>query len=236
MCSRIRMSSIRYCGKSFVPVHQFDFQSWMTPTRIPRTRAPSAPPERCGRGCGRARAAPCVRRRAPTSPRRALPASGEPRRSLLHLRLLVARVTAERAGRRELTELVADHLLRDEDGHVLAAVVAGDRMTDHLGEDRRRTGPGADHPLLVHVVHRLDAAHQPLLDERSFLRRPGHLALLLAAPAAPDDQLVGFLVLLARALAERRHAPWSDGVPAALRLALAAAVRVVDGVHRRAAH
>src|ERR1700726_4260791 len=60
--------------------------------------------------------------------------------------------------------------------------------------------------------------------------------LLLPAPPAADDQLVGFLVLAARALAERRHAPRGDRVPAALRLALAAAVRVVDRVHRRAAH
>jgi hypothetical protein len=35
MCSRIFTSSTRYFGKSFFPVHQFDFQSWMTPTRIP---------------------------------------------------------------------------------------------------------------------------------------------------------------------------------------------------------
>src|SRR5204863_340202 len=58
----------------------------------------------------------------------------------------------------------------------------------------------------------------------------------LAAPAAPDDQLVRFLVLRPRALAERRHAPRRHRVTAALRLALAAAVRVVDGVHRGAAH
>src|SRR5207253_561133 len=54
------------------------------------------------------------------------------------------------------------------------------------------------------------------------------------AAAAADDQLVGFLVLGARALAERRHAPRRDGMPA-LGLALAAAVRVVDRVHRGAA-
>src|SRR5438045_9025357 len=59
--------------------------------------------------------------------------------------------------------------------------------------------------------------------------------LLLAAPAAPDDQLVRFLVLRARALAERGHAPRGDRMTAALGLALAAAVRVVDRVHRRAA-
>src|SRR5439155_24747962 len=48
-------------------------------------------------------------------------------------------------------------------------------------------------------------------------------------------QLVRFLVLRPRALAERRHAPRRHRVAAALRLALAAAVRVVDRVHRAAA-
>src|SRR5204862_3948850 len=59
--------------------------------------------------------------------------------------------------------------------------------------------------------------------------------LLLAAAAAADDQLVGRLVLRAGALAERRHAPRRHRMAAALRLSFAAAVRVVDGVHRRAA-
>src|ERR671923_62078 len=60
--------------------------------------------------------------------------------------------------------------------------------------------------------------------------------LLLPTPPAADDQAVGFLVLRARALAERGHAPRRHRVAAALRLALAAAVRVVDGVHRGATH
>src|SRR5207253_3327013 len=101
---------------------------------------------------------------------------------------------------------------------------------------RRGPRPGAHHLLVARGVHRLDAAHQPLLDERAFFRAPAHLTLLLPAPAGADDQLVGLLVLAARALAERRHAPGRHRVTAALRLALAAAVRVVDGVHRRAAH
>src|SRR5579884_560057 len=62
------------------------------------------------------------------------------------------------------------------------------------------------------------------------------LPLVLPAATAANDQLVGFLVLRAGALAERRHAPGRDRVAAALRLPLAAAVRVVDGVHRGAAH
>ena len=35
MWSRILTSSMMYAGNSFEPVYQFDFQSWMTPTRRP---------------------------------------------------------------------------------------------------------------------------------------------------------------------------------------------------------
>ena len=59
------------------------------------------------------------------------------RPSSTHPRLAGAGVAAEGARRRELAELVADHRLGDEHGHVLAAVVDGDRVADHLGEDRR---------------------------------------------------------------------------------------------------
>src|SRR2546421_722973 len=96
---------------------------------------------------------------------------------LADLGLPVAGVAAERPRRRELAELVADHLLGDEHGHVLAAVVDRNRVPDHLREDRRRPRPGADHPLLVGRVHRLDAAHQPLLDERALLGAAAHYLL-----------------------------------------------------------
>src|SRR5947208_5253644 len=86
----------------------------------------------------------------------------------LDLRLAVAGVAAEHPRRRELAELVADHLLADEDGHVLASVVDRDRVPDHLREDRRRPRPGADHLLAAGLVHAADAAHQPLLHERAF--------------------------------------------------------------------
>src|SRR3954469_1981918 len=61
------------------------------------------------------------------------------------------------------------------------------------------------------------------------------LTLVLPAATAAHDQLVGFLVLRAGALAERRHAPRRDRMAAALRLALATAVRMVDRVHRASA-
>src|SRR6266511_4948515 len=133
-------------------------------------RARSAPPARSVRGCARRRAGPCAARSAPTwRPHAPLEPPGHSC-GALHLHLAVAGVRAEGPRRRELTELVADHLLRDEDRDVLAAVVDRDRMPDHLREDGRRPGPGSDHLLRAGRVHRLDALEQALFDEMPLLR------------------------------------------------------------------
>src|SRR5215217_9605261 len=60
-------------------------------------------------------------------------------------------------------------------------------------------------------------------------------ATLLAAAAAADDVAIGLLALLAGAVADSRHAPGRLRMVAQRRGALAAAVRMVDGVHGRAA-
>src|SRR5437763_2661843 len=58
---------------------------------------------------------------------------------------------------------------------------------------------------------------------------------LLPSPAAAHDVAVRALVLLARAIAERRLAPRRDRMAPRRGRALAAAVRVVDRVHRGSA-
>src|SRR6202000_2472440 len=149
--------------------------------------------------------------------------------------LVAAAVRAEGAGRRELAELVADHRLRDEDRHVFFAVVDGDRVADHLREDRRGPRPGFDHLFFAGLVLRVDPRHQPLFDPRALFRRTPHglpPTLLLAATSAADDVTVGLLALLAGAVAERRLAPRGDRVATGRVVSLAAAVRVVDRVHR----
>src|SRR4051812_35547087 len=82
---------------------------------------------------------------------------------------LIPDVTAEGARRGELAELVPDHGLGHEHGHVLAPVVDGDGVAHHLGEDRRRARPGPHQLLGVGLVHLLDAPQQALLDERALL-------------------------------------------------------------------
>src|SRR3954454_21317791 len=81
------------------------------------------------------------------------------------------------AGRAELTEPVADHVLGHVDRDVLVAVVDGDGVADERREDHRRSRPGLDDLLLVARVHLLDAAEETGLDERALLDGTGHLLL-----------------------------------------------------------
>src|SRR5487761_1565740 len=60
-------------------------------------------------------------------------------------------------------------------------------------------------------------------------------SLALPATATANDVAIGELAALAGAIAERRHAPGRHRVTTGGGRALAAAVRVVDRVHRHAA-
>ena len=148
----------------------------------------------------------------------------------LHV-LLLAGVVAERAGGRELAQLVPDHRLGDVHRHVLAAVVDGDGVADHLGDDRGPARPGLDDLLLAGRVQRVHLLQQVVVDERALLQAARHADLPPAAAGAPttDDQLLGRLGLVTGAalgLAPRRHRVATTGG-----LALATTERVVDGVH-----
>src|SRR5215831_9515042 len=148
---------------------------------------------------------------------------------------VVPHVAAEGAGGRELTELVPDHRLRDEHRHVLAAVVHGDRVAQHRGNDHGATGPGLDHVLGALVVLGVHLLHQVVVHERALLQATRHgevlLPLLLAAPTG-DHPIAGLASL---ASAPFGLPPRADRVPAARALALAAAQGVVNRVHGHAA-
>src|SRR3954451_6998012 len=181
--------------------------------------------------------------------------SGAPRPAV------VLDVASERASRRELSELVPDHALGDEHRDMLAAVVHGNGVPEHVRDDRRATRPGFDHALAALVVLRVHLLEQVVIDERTLLQTPWHgyisssrerssaarspprrraPTMLTRTPTSPllvrtttaDDQLVAGLVVAGAAF---RLAVRVDRVPATRCLALATAVRVVDRVHRHAA-
>src|SRR6185436_18893556 len=145
-------------------------------------------------------------------------------------------MAAERPGGGELAEAMSDHVLGDEDGHVLAAVVDRDGVPDEVREDHGRARPGLDDLPLVPLVHALHADEKPLLDERSLLDRTRHALAPLALPmAAADDQPPGGL-RATRAVAQGGLAPRRLGRHAGRRLALATTMRVIARGHRDAAH
>src|SRR5688500_9077196 len=79
-------------------------------------------------------------------------------------------VATERARRRELAQLVPDHVLGDVDGNELLPVVHRHGVPDHLGDHRRSARPRLDHALLVDAVHLLDLLEQRRVDERTLLQ------------------------------------------------------------------
>src|SRR5207244_4436288 len=87
---------------------------------------------------------------------------------------VVLLVTLERPGQRELTELVPDHGLGHEHGYVLAPVVYGDRVPEHLGDDRRTPRPGLDDVLGVPLVLHFHLLEQVVVDERTLLQAARH--------------------------------------------------------------
>src|SRR4051812_32127522 len=107
-------------------------------------------------------------------------------------RPFLAGVEPEGAGGRELAQLVADHRLGDVDGHVLAAVVDGDGVTDHVGDDRRATRPRLDHPLLVAGVEVVDLLQQVVVDERPLLQTARHAYPYLRDPRVRRRRTMSF--------------------------------------------
>src|SRR5436309_3459007 len=143
----------------------------------------------------------------------------------------VGAVRAEGARRRELAELVPDHVLGHVHGDELPTVVHCQGVTDELRADRRPPRPGLDDLLLPRCVDLLDFVQEVLIDERALADRASHARLLLPPPR--HDVPVGRLAppglgALGR-LAPGRHRM----VP--LATALAASHRVIHRTHRHAA-
>src|SRR5438552_15655810 len=89
-------------------------------------------------------------------------------------RPLLAGVVAERARGRELPQLVPDHRLGDVDRYVLSAVVDGDGVADHVGDDRGTARPGLDDALLVLAVQLVDLLQEMVVHERALLQAARH--------------------------------------------------------------
>src|SRR3954447_22255346 len=79
-------------------------------------------------------------------------------------------VAAEGTGKGELAQAVPHQVLRDEDRHVTAAVVHGDRNAYHLRHDHAGTRPGADDAASVRARGNLHLLQQLCIDERTLFQ------------------------------------------------------------------
>src|SRR5262249_13783376 len=95
------------------------------------------------------------------------------------LRLLVGGMAREVPGRRELAELVADHVLGDENRQELLAVIDAKRQTHKLRQDRRAPRPGLDHFITARATRSFCLLQQITVDERTLPNRASHLVALL---------------------------------------------------------
>ena len=83
-------------------------------------------------------------------------------------------VAGEVAGRRELAELHAHHVLVDRHRHELAAVIDVEREPDELRQDGGAARPGLDRRAATGFLRRLCLLQQRQLDERTFPDGAGH--------------------------------------------------------------
>src|SRR5690349_18566420 len=84
------------------------------------------------------------------------------------LRLLVGRVAMEGARRRELAELVTDHLLGHVDRDVLLAIVNAEGEPHELRQDGGAAAPHLDHFVAARAARGFGLLEQVAVDERPF--------------------------------------------------------------------
>ena len=82
------------------------------------------------------------------------------------LNLVAAMIRGKKVDK-ALAELVADHLLGDEDGHVLVAVVDAEGQADELRHDGRAARPHLDHFAAAAGARLLGLLEQVTVDERT---------------------------------------------------------------------
>src|ERR1700677_653386 len=83
------------------------------------------------------------------------------------LRLFVAGMTGERAGRRELPEFMPDHVLVHLHRQKLVTVVNAERQPNELRQDGRAARPDLDDFVAARVARSLRLGQQITVDERT---------------------------------------------------------------------
>ena len=77
-------------------------------------------------------------------------------------------MTAIGAGQREFAQLVANHVLGNQHGYMLLAVIHGNGQTEHLRQNHRTARPCLDRTLVVLGYRSFHFLRQVVVDERAF--------------------------------------------------------------------
>src|SRR3989442_5059430 len=146
-------------------------------------------------------------------------------------------MTVKDSGRSELAEFVADHLFRDQHRDVLLPVINSERKTDELRQDGRASAPNPDHFVPPRRPRHFRLLQQIAVDERTLPNRTRHdcrpyLSLVPRVAARDDEFGRGFVPACLPSLG--RESPRGHPVSTARGSALAAAVWVINRVHRHA--
>src|SRR6266508_1612059 len=162
--------------------------------------------------------------------------AGSRRRGGLQKLLVRHSVALENASESEFTQLVPHRVFRDVHRDVLLAVVDRDGQPDEIRQNRGAPRPGLDRALVACSARGADLFHQMVVHKGTLLDRAYHgLALVSFLVPELDDHAARALVL-ACLVALGQHPPWTHRMLPRRGLSLTAAMRVVDRIHRDAAH
>src|SRR6185503_11907323 len=179
-------------------------------------------------------------------------------RGFLDRLVALLRIPLELSRRSELAELVANHVLLHVDGDEFLPVMHGECVTSHFRHNRRSPRPGLVDSLLVGLVQPGDRLDQMIVNERPFFYRSCHSLPVsgfwflvsgwcwpenqkpqtrnqkLLFPSTHDEPIRALVV--PGLVPACRLSPRSYRVSAAGGLTFAAAVRMINRIHRDAAH
>jgi hypothetical protein len=161
------------------------------------------------------------------------------------------------SGGRKFTKLMTNHIFCDINRDKFFPVMHGKRMSNKIRHYRRTPGPRFQHLLLPVHIHVLDFFKQLLVNVRSFFYRSGHvvlkletgnwkLSLLLQVSnfkfrfhtlfASLNNIFTRRVTFLPGFKPFGRLSPRTARMPTARCFGLASAHRMINRVHRNAAH
>src|SRR5690242_4477720 len=87
-------------------------------------------------------------------------------------------MSLEESRRRKFAQFMTHHILGHEHGNKLLPVMDGERVSDHVRNDRRPSGPSLDDLPIFSLIHLLHLLEQMIVAKGALTNRSRHCALL----------------------------------------------------------